>query len=451
MRTVRWMLAFVASAGCGFDVPDPGVGPDVDGGVDADPTVDAFLHEVPPRLLAGGGISDAPIGGMVNVYVVNALTRQPLEGAQVDVGAVTGTTDATGLFVARAESLQGKQTVVATKAGFRSEVWVGAQGANVTMFVRPAPMPAVPQANLSGTIPGIAAGPPAPFNHYKLGLVSYSGSDNRLDVENQIATAGGANYCGLPACGYTITTRTGTVSLLGALYDVDTKGTSAGNDDTSMLIGLGIKTGIAVVDGAAQLGHSITLLAPNQLQTVTVDLAGAPGGYTPVAVVGLEVVPREVLNLQGLFTLASPSAKAPALTVVPDSRYRLTAVLTDGQGALGAVYRRRLTTTTLEAGTWFTPPPPATADHTGASWTPPSDATISGVVFRDGNTELVSISVFDGGVAAMLPSRVVLPANGTLTVQPTAMRATFDVKDFAFDTDLAKVDGIAIGRTAPVN
>ena len=442
------MLALVTCAGCGFDVE--GGSPDVDGGVDTvDPTADAFVHDVPARLIPGGGISDAPIGGVVNVYVVNALTKQPIANAQVDVGAISGMTDATGLFIARAEALQGKQTVVATKTGFRAEAWVGVQGANVTMHVRPAPMPTVPQASLSGTAPN--TGPPPMGGHYKLDVVSFSSSDARLDVENQLGTSGGTNRCTAPPCAFAINTRVGSVSLLAGVYDVDMQGTSMTNDDTATFLGYGLETGIAVVNGVPQVGHNPALLMANQLQTVTVTFPAGPPGSAAFAIVGLEVLAREVLNLQGVLTPASPTTKAPNLSVVPNSRYRLTALLADGMGGLAVVLRRRLLTTTLDVGTWFLPPPAATADHTGASWTPPTDATISGVVIKDGGTELLSINAFDGTVAAMLPSRVTLPAVGTLTVQSNAMRATFDVKNFSYEADLELIDGVSFGPGAPVN
>lgn len=450
MLRTWWMLGVVAWAGCGFQVSG-GAAVDPDAGVDgaADGAPDGSMPEVPARLLPGGGISDAPIGGVVHVFVVNALTRQPIANARVDVGMTTGTTDVTGLYSARGPALQGKQTVVAAKAGFRTEVWVGVRGANVTLLLRPSPMPTVPQANLAGTIPAIAGA--TAMSHYKLGLVSYSDHDDQLDAENQIATPGNTDYCVAPACAYTVATRTGTVSLLGGIYDVDTKGTGTTNDDTASFLGWAIETGITVADGVPQAGHVLPSVMPAQLQTVTVDLSGAPAGYTPFGVVGIEISEREVLNLQGSARVATPSLKAPTLAVVPNIRYRLTSVIVDGQGARGIVYRRRQTTATLATGAWFVPPPPATADRTGASWTPPADATLSGVVLRDGATELVSIVAFDGSVAAALPPSVTLPTSGPLTVQPTALRAAFDVKSFAFDADRGKIDGVAAGRTAPVN
>ncbi|MEO7096985.1 MAG: hypothetical protein ABI175_27245, partial [Polyangiales bacterium] len=206
-----------------------------------------------------------------------------------------------------------------------------------------------------------------------------------------------------------------------------------------------------VVNGVAQVGHNPTLLMANQLQPVSVTFPAAPSGTSAFALIGLEVTPREVMNLQGAVTPASPMLKAPLLSVLPNSKYRLIALLVDGLGGLSVVYRRALATATLDVGTWFAPMPAATADHVGASWTPPSDATISGAVIRDAGVDLVSITVFDGGVAATLPSRVALPVTGTFTVHSNAMRASFDVKSFSFETDYALVDAYSFGAGAPVN
>src|SRR5688572_4947940 len=109
----------------------PGCGDD--GG---ESTVDAPPMQPPPRVISGGGIGDGPIDGVVNVYVIDDLTRTPISGATVRVGTVDGTTDATGLFVA--EGLTGPQTVVVKAAAHRSDMWVGANGTNMTFNLAPA-------------------------------------------------------------------------------------------------------------------------------------------------------------------------------------------------------------------------------------------------------------------------------------------------------------------------
>ena len=39
---------------------------------------DDGASKVPPRVIPGGGIGDGPIDGVVNLYVIDDLTRQPV-------------------------------------------------------------------------------------------------------------------------------------------------------------------------------------------------------------------------------------------------------------------------------------------------------------------------------------------------------------------------------------
>src|SRR5689334_23699115 len=111
---MRTSLLIALLVGCGNDV-----------GMEAEEPM-----PVEPRVIAGGGIGDGPIDGVVNLYVIDDATRDPIEGAEVSVGSVTGLTDATGLFVA--EGVTGKQDITVTAPSKRAEMWVGANGANVT-------------------------------------------------------------------------------------------------------------------------------------------------------------------------------------------------------------------------------------------------------------------------------------------------------------------------------
>src|SRR5262245_36152906 len=118
MRTsLRLGLFACVIAGCGNDA---GKSPDTSTG-----------NHPTPRIIAGGGIGDGAIDGVVNLYVLDDATHAALAGATVRVGTLDGTTDATGLFVA--EGVVGAQTVFAKAAGHRSEMWVGANGANITL------------------------------------------------------------------------------------------------------------------------------------------------------------------------------------------------------------------------------------------------------------------------------------------------------------------------------
>src|SRR5262245_52850291 len=121
MRSLGCVGLFVCLiAGCG---DDGGVSPDTQTG-----------NHPPPRLIPGGGIGDGAIDGVVNLYVIDDSTHAPIEGATVRVGDIEGTTDTTGLFIAN--GVVGPQTVLAKKAAMRSEMWIGANGANITMALQ---------------------------------------------------------------------------------------------------------------------------------------------------------------------------------------------------------------------------------------------------------------------------------------------------------------------------
>src|SRR4051812_32014573 len=182
------VLALALAAGCTFQISAST--PDAD---DADAPADTFVHDVPPRLIEGGGIGDAPVGSVVNVYVIDWITRAPIADAAVDVGTISGMTDATGLFVARSAALQGKQTVFATHAGYRAELWIGTAGANVTIPLKSQPQANTPpHADLSGTFANFGTGLPVPAqNHVRGGAVSYSQQEGLADPWNNLKTAAG--------------------------------------------------------------------------------------------------------------------------------------------------------------------------------------------------------------------------------------------------------------------
>lgn len=439
-----WRLAvLVVMSGCGFQI-DAGVGGD-------DTRPDAPTEPAPPRLIPGGGIGDGAIAGVVNVYAVDELTRAPIAGTTVDVGGVTGLTGADGLFIASAPSLVGPQTVVVTRAGYRAAMWVGVSGTNVTIALKPAPMPTIPRANIAGTITGFGL-MTLPVNHYKLAAVSFTDSDLAMTEENNLRTSGSMNLCGGTTCPFTVTSRTGTLALFAAIYDIDTRGTGNDNDDTSTLITWAYKTMVTVVDGMNQTGHALTMIPTNQHTTATVDY-GAPPAALPVVfgVAGIELGSDGYAQLG----LAASTVRVPELSVIPSSTYRFTAVAGDNQqditaGAVSISLRRGLTSTSFAAGAWMTPPTIVAASRTTASWTGATGATIHSLDYRAGATEVLQIYTFDGSTTVTLPAAVMLPA-GALQVDAGALRATFDVTSFGFDANASEIDGIASAALTTIN
>lgn len=402
-----------------------------------------------PMVIAGGGISGGAIDGVVNLYVIDDATRMPVAGATVRVGTIDGTTDATGLFVA--SGLTGKQDVVVTASGYRSELWLGANGANMTVDLHAA-NPELPQATLAGSITGFAA-LTVPTGHLKVALVSYSQDDLAVDAANNLTTPQNGNQCVVAAaantgCDFQIVTRTGKVSLIAPILDYDPHGTQATDDDTASVIGYAVKTGITVADGMDQSGQDLTILPSNALATPAIDLGTPPSGLSQtVALVGIELA-----DDSGVFQLpiASGIAQVPSLDSFPGAMYRLSAIAQDTATPprQSIVLRRHQPTATLAAGTWTPPPADASASRIQASWTPVAGATLHGVEYDSGSTGVLSITSFDGTAAAMIPDLVTMPTS-SLTVKVQALQADgLDVTDFAIDRDREKITAVGVANLA---
>jgi hypothetical protein len=426
-------LVFLLAAACGGD--DSGNNPD-------------------PAVIAGGGIGSGAIDGVVNLYAIDDATREPIEGASVTIGDVSGTTDADGLFVA--EGLTGPQTVIATAAGYRSEVWVGANGANMTMNLKPQNV-TVPQATLAGSITGFA-GISVPSGHLKLALVTYSQTDGLGDEANNLKTPQNKNGCLVAAsadCNFEVVTRAGTISLVALIFDYNTNNTPAdATDDTTTLIGYATKTGIAVMSGVNQTGLALTLVSDNQLATETVEMGTPPAGLTPaLGIIGVELGDDSGVFQLPVINATTTSSIVPALAGLPgSSQYRLTAIAQSSAmpPTQSFVIRRHLTSATLSAGAWTTPPADVSVSHTHASWTPSPEGTVHGVEYFSTTTSVLNLSSFDGSSSFDIPAAVQLPS-GDLTAKVTALTGDgLDLMDFALDRDRDKI--VAAGVTpAQVN
>jgi hypothetical protein len=403
---------------------------------------------VEPRVIAGGGIGDGPIAGVVNLYVIDDLTRRPIANATVRVGSIDGVTDSTGLFVARAAF--GPQTITAVANGYRSEVWVGANGANVTINLGAANTASPPSGTITGSINGFAA-ITVPAGHAKVAVASYSQTDELGAESNEIAQ-NDQNFCfGTTACNFTLKSRTGKVAVLAALFDQDLKGTPADpSDDTQTLIGWAVKTGLTVTENGTQT-VALDIIPAAMLQDVTVSFGTPPSGLAQIGgLVGIEAGADGTLQLLPMFlTPATATLKVPKPEAIASgATYRLTGIATNGQTnpTQSIVLRRGLTGTALSAGTWLAAPT-GTATRAGGSWTAPAGATVHGLEYRSGATRVVNVTVFDGSTQVTLPSLIAMPSS-SLTVDLSAIGAPgLDVTSFSLDADrgkLATIGGITV-------
>ncbi|MDX2092486.1 MAG: hypothetical protein SFX73_31775 [Kofleriaceae bacterium] len=431
------VLLVLATAGCGDD--------DGGGGSDAP-------DEVGPRVIAGGGIGDGPIDGVAYIHVIDDATRMPVSGAAVRVGTLDGTTDATGLFTA--EGVTGPQTVTVTAANYRAEMWVGANGTNMTFNLAPAAKPSARSARISGSLDlssfTVATG------HTKYAVVSYSQSDDLGDPNNSITTPENANACatGLSTtepnngpCNYSIEVRAGKVALLAPVIDVDMKGTPFNpNDDTRTLIGYAYKTGLTVAENVDQTGVTLSALDIGKQQDVTVQFGSPPSGHNTVAgIIGID------LGDDGIFqvTIRTPTMATeliPKADAFPGGSYQLVGVANTGDSATASrsiVLRRGLSGTTLAAGDWLSPPGSPTVTRTSASWTAAAGATVHSVEYVQGNAQLLNITVLDGSTQVTIPDLVSIPSGAVEATVSAIGAPDLDVNNFALDEDEDKLVQVA--------
>ncbi|HSN26759.1 MAG TPA: hypothetical protein VLT45_10750, partial [Kofleriaceae bacterium] len=353
-------------AACGGD---DGAKPDVPTGNHPDPMV-----------IAGGGIGGGAIDGVVNLYVIDDATRMPIEGASVRVGTVSGTTDQTGLFIAN--GLTGKQEVVVTASGYRSEYWVGANGANMTIDLQRG-NPTVPQATLTGSITGFAS-LPLTTGHAKVALVTYSQDDKAGDAANNLTTPNNGNVCIVATantgCNFTLVARAGSIGLVALIFDYDGHGTQTTADDTRTLIGYAVRTGVTVTDGVAQGGQNLTLIPAGSLTTATADFGAPPSGLTAaLGLVGIELGDGSGVFQLPMLDATTTSAQVPALSYFSGATYRFSAIAQDAATAPNSqsvVLHRALTSASFSAGTWPAAPGAASVTRTTASWTAVTGAPI---------------------------------------------------------------------------
>ena len=426
-------------------------------GNDSDPGPDgASGNFPPPRVIPGGGIGDGAIDGVVNLYVIDDATRSPIANAAVRVGTLDGTTDSTGLFVAN--DVHGPQTVVAKASGYRSEVWVGANGANITIDLLAGNAASPDHATVTGQIAGWT-GLTVPAGHAKVGVVGYSQLDDLGDAANEIATPNDGNVCitvgAADPCNFTVQTRTGKLALIASVFDRDLKGTADPNDDTMTLIGWAARQGVSTTANATVTGQDLTLVAGGSQATITVNFGAPPSALATVAgLVGVDIGDEGVIQLPSLVTPTQSSFLAPKLGAFANATgYRLTGFASDGQAtpaAQSVVLRRGQTGPAIDAGTWLAPPTGATASRTTASWSNVAGATVHGIEYQQGATRVLNVTILDGSTQLTLPDLITLPS-GTLTVEITGIGAPgLDLGNFSLDADRDKL-AQAAGATVQVN
>lgn len=407
-------------------------------------------NDVDPRVIPGGGIGDGEIDGELNVAVVDQ-DDEPIAGATVRVGDAEKTTNDAGF--ATFSDVSGPQTVAVLATDFRPVAWVGVGGANVTIPMTALELAAIPQATLSGSIPGWDTVQPLAQGHAKAAFVIYSQTETLGDDANNLKTPNNGNVCGVigDVCNWQLTTRAGeSVTVVAAIVDIDPQG-PGGDDDIITIMGWASHAAIAVEDGVNQQGLELTQIEAGNLENVDVDFGSPPAGLPETgALVGIELSADEVVQLPLFLAGQSNAVPVPRPSVFGASTYRLTAVAQTSSGDLGAqsiLIERGLAGPTLVAGDWLIPPTGVVADRDGAAWEPVAGAKIHQVQYRnDAGENVLEITVFDSTTDVTIPSLLELPA-GALTARVSGIGADLDVTDFSLDQDRDKLFGIAAEPT----
>jgi hypothetical protein len=403
-------------------------------------------NDVDPRVIPGGGVGDGAIDGEVNIHVIDADTDLPIAGAMVGVAEIEAAVDATGLVIV--EDVEGAQNVAVKATGYRSAVWMGVNGANITIPMEKLTTGTVDQATLSGSITGYDT--ITPTAGVKAAVVLYTQTDNLGDPVNELQTPNGANICFGTTCAWTLVSRTGSLHVMAAIVQIEDPNATPTNPDDDIFTILGwASRAVTVEDGVNQSGIALDLIQTGNLENVTVDMGQPPAGLPETgAIVGIEIGEDEVAQIPVSFLSTSATALVPKLTAFPGSTYRLTAIAGTASGEEGAqsiVIHRGETATTLAAGTWLVPPTGVTATRTTASWSPVAGALVHNVAWVDAsNDSLLEITAFDSTITSVtVPTLVAVPTSGTISVRVGAIAATLDVTDFSLETDDKLLTGLA--------
>ena len=397
----------------------------------------ACSNDPDPRLIHGGGIGDGSIDGTLHVYVIDHDTEQPIQGATVEVGTKQQMTDKNGLT---SFGVSGAQTVTVSASGYRGTVWMKVNGANVTVPVTKLGTPNPDQATLAGTITNWSS-VTVPTGHAKAALVLYSQTDRLGDPENNLSTPANGNVCVGPTCNWSVVSRTGAVTLLAIVVDID----PSTNPNTQTVIGWAVKTGLQVNSNVNQSGLALDLVDAGNLETATVDYGTPPAALTTHnAVIGYEISKNEIVQAP-MIPAGGTSLLVPKTAVfAPNTTRRLTALAqsTTVPPAASIVLRHAITGSTLSAGTWLDPPTNVAVTRTNASFAAVTGASVHQAQWSDSTGVVLEITCFDNKTTSFdVPALVALPTSGALAASVSAIRATFSLTDFSLDDDIDKLDG----------
>jgi hypothetical protein len=408
-------------------------------------------------MIPGGGIADGKIDGHLFVYVTDEDTRAGLSSASVRVGDAsdpspcTVLTDSTGLAKFEPDScpsLKGPVMLTVSATAYAPATWIGVNGTNITLPLRPMNPSAVDSASVSGTIAGWANLPVPATNHQTLALIAYSQSNTLGDRANEIPqgtrtvrvlladfTIPG-NLCVINAavsdCNWELKTRTGAQAILGIIVDQFNNNTpDDDSDDTYTVTGYAMKRGLSYAANETATGVTLEMIADTDMQTFTASFPSLPSGMDYMG-----AFPALELGEEGRIGFSTPAldmarttTRVPKLSgTLAGAHYSLIATAQDSMeqaspSTLAWVHEAAVDST-VSVPYWLPPPSNISVSNGGYSFSVVPGATIQGGEIHDTTGQRVwSISIFDYSTSFKLPglSPDPLPV-GTLTFEATAMQ-----------------------------
>lgn len=412
-------------------------------------------NDAAPSLIMGGGVGSGDIDGKVNVYVIDQDTFAPIAGAKVRVGTIDGMTDSTGLFTAKNDNLSGKQNVTAVASGHVPTMWVGVNGANVTIpvAVSGTGTPTVPQAELDATIDGWASFNPLGQNDAVVGIVSYSQTPDLGAAENNIPQGAGpaqgitANMClksalGSPACAPKVNSRTGRVALVATIANINFNGTPQNQANwVYTVLGYDAKTGLTVDNGVNQTGLELTQIAAGNTVTGSIDFGTPPAALTNVVgLIGLDLGQDGIVYVQDPLKPTAHTELVPTAAGLPGLTYRVlvTAAVSSGSDTQSAILKHGLSdATNIGVGDWLNTPTGMSASGDTMTTAAVTGAKLYGFDVRDSSGITVwSATTFDSSLSVTLPTDLAPIPTGADTLKVNALDATLDVQNFNLQNKL---------------
>ena len=432
-----------------------------------------------PKMIPGGGVADGKIDGHLFVYAIDEETRAVISSASVRVGDASDSTpctlltDSTGLAKFEPDAcagLKGPVTLTVSATGYAPATWIGINGTNITLPLRPMNPPAVDSASVSGTIAGWENMPVPATNHQTLALIAYSQSATLGDRANEIpqgtrvvrvvntdVTIPG-NLCVINAavsnCSWELKTRVGAQAILGIIVDQFNNNTPDDDaDDTFTVTSYAMKRGLSYTANQTANGVTLEMIPDADMQTFTASFPSLPSGMDYMG-----AFPALELGEEGRIAFTTPAldmarttTRVPKLSgTLAGAHYSLIAQAQDSMeqaspSSLAWVHQAAIGST-VTVPSWLPPPSNISVRDGVYSFSAVTGATIQGGdIVNVSGQRVWAISIFDGSTTFTLPglSPDPLPV-GTLAFEATAMQIPgTDVGNFKIDDVRDKITAIA--------